>query len=459
MISPFSFLKTRWQSHCKGLFLQRKKIISTNQMNVLLIGSGGREHAMAWKIVQSPLLTQLYIAPGNPGTLAHGINVDINPIEFDQVKELVLSKRINLVVVGPEDPLVKGIHDFFLGDDTLKSIPVIGPTKAGAMLEGSKDFSKSFMVKHGIPTAAYQSFTSSTKDKAIDFLKTLKPPYVLKADGLAAGKGVIICNEFKDALDNLNTFFEGRFGAAGEIVVIEEFLKGIELSVFVLTDGDSYVLLPEAKDYKRIGEDDTGPNTGGMGSVSPVPFADEIFMDKVVKQVIEPTITGLKADRIDYVGFIFAGLMNVNGDPYVIEYNARLGDPETQVVLPRLKTDFLELLILASKRELTRAKVKFYDHTATAVILVSGGYPDVYQKGKEILELSTIDNSILFHAGTKHNSEGKLITSGGRVFASVGISDTLQDALAKSYQLANTINFEGKYFRRDIGMDIMPIKK
>ncbi|MFO8023383.1 MAG: phosphoribosylamine--glycine ligase, partial [Perlabentimonas sp.] len=344
-------------------------------MNVLLIGSGGREHAFAWKISQSPLLNNLYIAPGNPGTAQHGENISINPLDFEKVKDVVLEKGINMVVVGPEDPLVKGIHDFFLSDDELKQIPVVGPTKAGARLEGSKDFSKTFMSRHGIPTAQYKSFVASQKTEAVEFLSTLKPPYVLKADGLAAGKGVVICNELEEAKQSLQEFFDGKFGEAGSTVVIEEYLHGIELSVFVLTDGKSYVILPEAKDYKRIGEGDTGPNTGGMGAVSPVPFASKEFLQRVEKRVVKPTIDGLNAEGIDYKGFVFVGLMNVDGNPYVIEYNARMGDPETQVVLPRLKTDLLELLVKVSENDLSNTSVEFYPETATAVILVSGGYP------------------------------------------------------------------------------------
>jgi phosphoribosylamine--glycine ligase len=427
-------------------------------MNVLLIGSGGREHAFAWKLSQSPSLTNLYIAPGNPGTAMHGVNIPINPLNFSEVKKLVIEKSISLVIVGPEDPLVNGIHDFFLDDEEIEHIPVIGPTKAGAMLEGSKDFSKGFMVRHNIPTAKYQSFRSHQKNEAINFLKSLQPPYVLKADGLAAGKGVIICNEISEAEESLDQFFEGAFGAAGSTVVIEEFLHGIEVSVFVLTDGDSYVILPEAKDYKRIGEGDTGPNTGGMGAVSPVPFAIKEFMLKVEEQVVKPTIEGLKAEGIPYRGFIFAGLMNVNGNPVVIEYNARMGDPETQVVLPRLKTDLLELLILASKGELNTAKIEFHSHTVTAVILVSGGYPGDYIKGKDISGSDKNSEAITFHAGTKLDESGQLITSGGRVFASVGIADSIKAALEISYTNAEAISYEGKFYRKDIGQDLIKLQ-
>lgn len=424
-------------------------------MNVLLLGSGGREHAFAWKIKQSKLLKKLFIAPGNPGTADLGTNVPINPLDFPLIKEFVLNKSINMVIVGPEDPLVNGIHDFFIEDKQLQFIPVIGPTKAGAMLEGSKDFSKGFMMRHSIPTAQYKSFKAHQKTDAIKFLKTLNPPYVLKADGLAAGKGVIICDEIHEAEADLEKFFEGAFGDAGNTVVIEEFLHGIEVSVFILTDGESYVILPEAKDYKRIGEGDTGPNTGGMGAVSPVPFADKHFMNLVEERVVKPTIEGLKKEGIPYVGFIFAGLMNVKGNPYVIEYNARMGDPETQVVLPRLKTDLLELLISTSKRELSKMKIEFNQHVASAVILVSGGYPGEYSKGKTIDGINMVDGSITFHAGTKLEKDGLLVTSGGRVFASVGISESIEKALETSYKNANAISFDGKYFRRDIGKDLM----
>lgn len=426
-------------------------------MNVLLIGSGGREHAFAWKLSQSKLLNKLFIAPGNPGTSEFGTNLQINPLDFQKVKEAVLAHNVSLVIVGPEDPLVNGIHDFFLLDEELKAIPVIGPTKAGAMLEGSKDFSKGFMIRHNIPTAQYKSFKSHQKEEAIVFLKSLNPPYVLKADGLAAGKGVIICDKISEAEQSLEQFFEGAFGDAGNTVVIEEFLHGIEVSVFILTDGDSYVLLPEAKDYKRIGEDDTGPNTGGMGAVSPVPFASKHFIKLVEERIVRPTINGLKSEGIPYKGFIFAGLMNVDGNPYVIEYNARMGDPETQVVLPRLKTDLLYMLEKASKGKLSEVRVEFHQQTATAVILVSGGYPGEYEKGMIISGLNNGNEAITFHAGTKINSEGELVTSGGRVFASVGISDSMEQALDISYSNAAAISFEGKYFRRDIGKDLMKL--
>jgi phosphoribosylamine--glycine ligase len=426
-------------------------------MNVLLLGSGGREHAFAWKISQSKMLTKLYIAPGNPGTQEFGVNLAISAVDFNAIKSAVITYNIDIVVVGPEDPLVKGIHDFFLNDNEIKHIPVIGPTKAGAMLEGSKDFSKGFMLRHSIPTASYRSFRAHQKDDAVKFLGSLKSPYVLKADGLAAGKGVIICNDLAEAVQSLNQFFDGAFGEAGNTVVIEEFLHGIEVSVFVLTDGSSYVILPEAKDYKRIGEGDSGPNTGGMGAVSPVPFANRHFMDKVETRIVKPTVEGLKKEGIEYKGFIFVGIMNVGGEPYVIEYNARMGDPETQVVLPRLKTDFLELLNLTARGELSNAKVEFYPHTATAVILVSGGYPGNYQKGKEISGNNSEDNQVVFHAGTKQNENGFLVTSGGRVFACVGISSSIESALKISYKAANEIQYDGKYFRGDIGQDLIKL--
>lgn len=426
-------------------------------MNVLLIGSGGREHALAWKLSQSPLLTKLYIAPGNPGTALVGTNISIEPTNFELVKQEVLKNKIELVVVGPEDPLVKGIHDFFLADSELKSIPVIGPTKAGAMLEGSKEFSKKFMVKHGVPTAAYQSFKPAERDNAIAFLKTLDAPYVIKADGLAAGKGVVISPSINEAIATIDEFFAGKFGEASKTIVIEEFLKGIELSVFVLTDGQSYVILPEAKDYKRIGDGDSGPNTGGMGAISPVPFATPEFMQKVEERVVKPTINGLKADGIEYVGFIFIGLMNVAGEPFVIEYNVRMGDPETQAVLPRLDCDLLELFSLTAKRKLNKALVKHATSFSAAVILASGGYPDHFDKGYEIKLSQETSKSLVFHAGTGLNFNGKLVTLGGRVFASVGVAASLNEAIELAYKNANGIEYKNRYFRRDIGQDILSL--
>jgi len=422
-------------------------------MNILLLGSGGREHAIAWKLVQSPKLKTLYIAPGNPGTAGVGINLDINPIDFESVKKVVLDKAIDLVFVGPEEPLVKGIHDSFLSDDRVKHIPVIGPTKNGAQLEGSKDFAKAFMIRHGIPTAAYKSFESGQGNEAKEFLSTLNPPYVLKADGLAAGKGVVISNSLDEAKNTIDEFFKGKFGDASRKVVIEEFLKGIELSVFVLTDGKSYVILPEAKDYKRIGEGDTGLNTGGMGAISPVPFADKAFMQKVEDRVIIPTINGLAKDGIDYKGIIFIGLMNDNGNPYVIEYNVRMGDPETEVVMPRIDSDLVEMFDLTGKCKLSDYRIKISDKVATTVILVSGGYPEEYEKGKIITGLDAVKGVIPFHAGTKKAGEN-IVTSGGRVIATTALGDSLNAALEKSFNAANTINFEGKYYRKDIGNDL-----
>lgn len=427
-------------------------------MNILLIGSGGREHAIAWKLAQSPKLNKLFIAPGNPGTAIVGTNLEINPLDFETVKQVVLEKAIDLVFVGPEEPLVKGIHDSFLSDNRVKHIPVIGPTKVGAQLEGSKDFAKSFMIRHGIPTAAYKSFVAGQGDEAKAFLSHLKPPYVLKADGLAAGKGVVISNSLDEAKSTIDEFFNGKFGDASKKVVIEEFLKGIELSVFVLTDGKSYVILPEAKDYKRIGEGDTGLNTGGMGAISPVPFADKAFMQKVEDKVIIPTINGLAKDQINYKGIIFIGLMNDNGNPYVIEYNVRLGDPETEVVIPRIENDLAEMLELTGKEKLSDCKIRVSDKVATTVILVSGGYPEEYMKGKVITGLELVKDVIPFHAGTNKMGEN-IVTSGGRVIAITALSQTVDEALQKSYYAANTINFEGKYFRRDIGKDLKSYKK
>lgn len=425
-----------------------------SKANVLLLGSGGREHALAWKISQSPLLGKLYIAPGNPGTAQHGQNVNLSPLDFERVKMFCVDNDIHLVVVGPEEPLVKGVHDSFLSDERARHIPVIGPKQKGAMLEGSKDFAKAFMDRHNIPTARYQSFTVETFVKAKEFLSSLNPPYVLKADGLAAGKGVVIVPTFEEACQNLEEFFAGKFGEASQKVVIEEYLQGIELSVFVLTDGSTYRILPEAKDYKRVGEGDTGPNTGGMGAVSPVPFATSDFMKKVEEKIIKPTIDGLRVEAIPYKGFIFIGLMNVDGEPYVIEYNVRMGDPETEVVMPRISSDLLELLLACAQSRLSEVPISFSPNTATTVIAVSGGYPGTYQKGKVVgLPKTFPADSILFHAGTSLVQD-KLVTSGGRVFACSAVGSDLNDALNKSYQLANSITFEGIYFRRDIGKDL-----
>lgn len=422
-------------------------------MNILLLGSGGREHAIAWKLSQSPKLSKLYIAPGNPGTANIGTNLNVSILDFESIKQIVVDKAIDLVFVGPEEPLVKGIHDSFLSDQRVKHIPVIGPTKAGAQLEGSKDFAKAFMIRHSIPTAAYQTFVSGQAVEAKHFLTQLKPPYVLKADGLAAGKGVVISEDIKEANKTIDEFFEGKFGDASKKVVIEEFLKGIELSVFVLTDGKSYLILPEAKDYKRIGEGDTGLNTGGMGAISPVPFADKAFMQRVDEQIIAPTIKGLAKDGIDYKGIIFIGLMNDNGNPFVIEYNVRMGDPETEVVIPRIENDLVELFDCTGKGKLSECKIRISNQVATTVILVSGGYPEDYEKGKIITGLQNINDVIAFHSGTSL-VDGNLVTAGGRVLAITGLSNTVDESLIKSYKAANQINFDGKYFRADIGKDL-----
>lgn len=427
-------------------------------MNILLLGSGGREHAIAWKLAQSPKLNKLYIAPGNPGTATLGTNIDVNLLDFDAIKQVVVENKIDLVFVGPEEPLVKGIHDSFLSDSRVKHIPVIGPTKNGAQLEGSKDFAKAFMIRHSIPTAAYKSFESGQGIEAKEFLSTLKPPYVLKADGLAAGKGVVISDSLDEAKNTIDEFFKGKFGEASKKVVIEEFLKGIELSIFVLTDGKSYVILPEAKDYKRIGEGDTGLNTGGMGAVSPVLFADKAFMQKVEERVISPTIKGLTKDNIDYKGIIFIGLMNDNGSPYVIEYNVRMGDPETEVVMPRIDSDLVEMFDLTGKGKLSEYKIEISHKVATTVILVSGGYPEEYEKGKIITGLDAVKNVIPFHAGTKKVGES-IVTSGGRVIAATALGANLNEAIEQSFNAANTIEFEGKYFRKDIGNDLKNIAR
>ena len=424
-------------------------------MNVLILGSGGREHAFAWKISQSKLLQNLYIAPGNAGTANCGINVAISLTDFEAIKNLVWEKDINLVLVGPEDPLVNGIHDFFLQDDILKDIPVIGPKKDGAQLEGSKDFSKAFMKKHGIPTARYGTFTNESIKDGFNFLDTLQAPFVLKADGLAAGKGVLIIQDIHQAKEELtNILINSKFGSAGNKVVIEEFLFGIELSVFVLTDGKSYKILPAAKDYKRIGEGDTGLNTGGMGAVSPVPFADEKFIKKVEEKIIIPTINGLIKDGIDYSGFIFIGLMNCNGEPSVIEYNCRMGDPETEVVIPRIKSDLLDLLNGVANKNLNTKHYETINEIATTVVLVSGGYPGEYKKDKLIEGIDNNNDSLIFHSGTKLVND-QVYTNGGRVFAVTSFGNTIKDAVNKSFDCANKINYEGKYFRSDIGQDLI----
>ncbi len=425
-------------------------------MNILILGSGGREYALAWKIAQSPKTDKLFIAPGNAGTGALGVNLPIETTEFENIKTAVVEYDIDMVVVGPENPLVAGIHDFFLNDEYLKNIKITGPVKAGAMLEGSKDFAKQFMLKHNIPTAAYQTFNHENIDKGFAFIDSLKAPYVLKADGLAAGKGVLILHDPEEAKAELKAMIEeSKFGDASAKVVIEEFLSGIELSVFILTDGNSYVILPEAKDYKRIGEGDTGPNTGGMGSVSPVPFANKTFMDKVESRIIKPTIEGLKKDGIPYQGFIFFGLIKVDDEPYVIEYNCRLGDPETESIIPRITGDLVDLLEAAADGTLNEQSIKIDDRYAATVMLVSGGYPGKYEKGKTISGLDSVNNCILFHAGTTTDVENLDVkTSGGRVLAVTALGNNLKEALNTAYQNVEIIQFEGKNFRTDIGFDL-----
>ena len=424
-------------------------------MNILILGSGGREHAFTHKLVQSKKVTQIFVAPGNAGTQEIATNITINPTDFEAVKNVVLQHQISMVIVGPEAPLVLGVHDFFLADEELKNIPVIGPKKDGALLEGSKDFSKEFMIKHGIPTAQYQSFTKESLEEGKLFLETLNPPYVLKADGLAAGKGVLILDSLDEAKAELEEMLSNqKFGDASSTVVIEEFLKGIELSVFVLTDGISYKILPSAKDYKRIGEGDQGLNTGGMGAISPVPFADKAFLQKVEDLVVKPTILGLQKDAIDYRGFIFIGLMNDNGDPSVVEYNVRMGDPETEVVLPRIASDLFDLFEGVAHQNLSEKEFSVTDKIATTVMLVSGGYPEAYEKEKLISGLDTIRNSIVFHAGTKIKDK-TVVTNGGRVIAVTSLADDIQEALNKSYKSIESIHFEKMNYRKDIGFDVV----
>lgn len=423
-------------------------------MNILVLGSGGREHAIALKISQSPKTTKLFVAPGNAGTAAIATNVEVSVNDFKAIKQLVLSEKVDLVVVGPEDPLVNGIHDFFLNDELLKSVPVIGPQKAAAALEGSKEFAKEFMMRHHIPTAAYESFTAETLEKGYAFLASLQPPYVLKADGLAAGKGVLILQDLEEAKNELKSMLvDSKFGNASATVVIEEFLDGIELSCFVLTDGTHYKILPTAKDYKRIGEGDTGLNTGGMGAISPVPFADAEFMHKIEQRIVKPTVEGLKKDNLPYVGFIFIGLIKVGNDPKVIEYNVRMGDPETEVVMPRLQSDLVEVLMAMANGTLDQIDLKIDNRTATTVMAVSGGYPEAYEKGMEISGTEMVEGSLVFHAGTKV-SDGKVVTNGGRVLAITSFGNDFKEALKQSYQNMEKIQFEGMYYRKDLGFDL-----
>jgi phosphoribosylamine--glycine ligase len=423
-------------------------------MTILLLGSGGREHAFAWKMIQSPLCDTLFVAPGNAGTAAIANNINLNPTDFPAIKDFVLKEKVEMVVVGPEDPLVKGIYDFFLNDTELKNIPVIGPSTIGAQLEGSKEFAKEFLFRHNIPTAAYDSFTAETVEQGCQFLETLQPPYVLKADGLAAGKGVLIIQDLAAAKEELrNMLVHQKFGSASAKVVIEEFLDGIELSCFVLTDGKSYKILPTAKDYKRIGEGDTGLNTGGMGAVSPVPYVDAVLMEKIETRIVKPTIAGFQKDGIPYKGFVFIGLINVKGEPIVIEYNVRMGDPETEVVIPRLKTDLVELFLAVANEKLDQIALEVDERSATTIMVVSGGYPEEFEKGKVISGLENITDSIVFHAGTKLENN-QVVSNGGRVLTVTSYGDNFEEAIKKSYQNIAKLNFDKMYFRRDIGNDL-----
>jgi len=424
-------------------------------MKILLLGSGGREHAIAYKLQQSPLCKALFIAPGNAGTKECGTNVDLNLKEFDAIKEFCLTQDVNMIVVGPEEPLVLGIFNYFANDEATKHIIVIGPSKEGAQLEGSKDFAKAFMTRHRIPTAKYGTFDATTLTEGLRFLDAMKGPYVLKADGLAAGKGVLIIDDLNEAKRELEEMLVGaKFGQASAKVVIEQFLDGIELSVFAITDGESFKLLPEAKDYKRIGEGDTGLNTGGMGAISPVPFADAAFMDKVLNRVVIPTIKGLKAEKITYNGFVFFGLINVKGDPYVIEYNCRMGDPETEVVMPRIKSDILDLFEGVATHTLSERDIQFHDKSAATVMMVAGGYPGEYQKGKTIYGLNSITDSLVFHAGTLPDGPS-VVSNGGRVLAVTSYGKNLESALERSYDTISKISFEDAYYRKDIGKDVL----
>jgi phosphoribosylamine--glycine ligase len=424
-------------------------------MTILLLGSGGREHALAWKMLQSDKCSKLFVAPGNAGTSQIATNVSLNILDFDAIKTFALAEKVDMIVVGPEDPLVHGIYDFFKNDADLNHIPVIGPSKVGAQLEGSKEFAKEFLIKHKIPTAAYDSFTKETVEKGCNFLETLQPPYVLKADGLAAGKGVLIIQDLDEAKTELrNMLVHEKFGTASAKVVIEEFLDGIELSCFVLTDGKNYKILPTAKDYKRIGEGDTGLNTGGMGAVSPVPFADAVLLEKIETRIVKPTIAGLQSDGIEYKGFVFIGLINVKGEPIVIEYNVRMGDPETEVVIPRLKSDLVELFQAVGNQTLDQVSLEIDERSATTIMVVSGGYPEDYGKGFEISGLENIEDSIAFHAGTKLEN-GKVVTNGGRVIAITSFGESFQEAIKKSYQNIDKLHFDKMYFRKDIGFDLL----